>query len=161
MLAHRTDPQPQPGTEQEDLDRHQEDQRHVHHDVLLEEDTAQEWDVAENGNVPIRQRVTRGHLAHVGQPVDPVDQENRDAGGKDIDGDAGDDLIGAVANRDHRVDQRHQAAREHGAENGDPDVVHREVDGDGKKGPRQHHAFHGDVDDAGSFGNDPTEGGQQ
>ena len=111
--------------------------------------------------MPIRQRVTRWHLAHVGQPVDPVDKENRDAGGKDIDGDAGDDLIGAVANRDHGVDQRHQAAREHGAQNGDPDVVHREVDRDSKKGPRQHHALHGNVDDTGSFGNHPTEGGQQ
>jgi len=101
--------------------------------------------------VPIRQCVTRGYLAHVGQPVDPVDQEYRDAGGKDIDGHAGDDLVGAVANRDHGVDQRHQATREHGAQDRDPDVVRGEVDRHGKEGAGEHHAFHGDVDDTGSF----------
>ena len=84
-------------------------------------------------------------MAYVLQAEDAVDQEHGQPGREDVDGDAADDLVGAKTDRDHSMNQRHQAAGHDRHPGGQQVVVPGEVGDDAEEGARQHHALHGDV----------------
>src|SRR4029077_9662235 len=106
VLADSTDPQAQSRSKEHDLGGNENKQSYINHDVLLEEDRSNKWNVAQQGNVQVRQRVVRGDVANVRKAIEPIDQEDRNSAGKDIDRDPGNDLIRPEADRDHGVNGR-------------------------------------------------------
>src|SRR5437879_498770 len=79
VLPDSANPQAQSRPKEHDLRGDQNDQGHVNHDVLLEENRSNEWQAVQQRNVQVRQRIVRGDVAHVGEAVEPVDQEDGDA----------------------------------------------------------------------------------
>ncbi len=100
-------------------------------------------------------------MPYVLQAIDAIDQEQRQSRGEDVDGDAADDLVRPKPNRDHGMDERHEAAGDDCDQRGEPWVLKSEVGDNRKEGAGQHHAFHGDVDHATTLRDHAAERGQQ
>src|SRR5439155_12192642 len=100
MLADGTEAETQPGAKQEHLGAEQYQQCDVHHDVLLEEDAAEEWNRAQQWNVPVGQGIAGRNLADIGEAIKPVDEKHGNSRGEDVDSNATDDLVRAVTDRD-------------------------------------------------------------
>src|SRR5487761_31889 len=93
--------------------------------------------------------------------IDPPHQEDCHAGGEDVDRDPAHDLVGSESDRNDGMDQGHRASGHDRHQRCEPDVLPSEVGDDPKEGARQHHALHGDVDHATSFGDHSPQGRQQ
>jgi hypothetical protein len=91
--------------------------------------------------------------------VEELGQEPDQAGGQDVDGHARDDVVHAQGDRGDRVQQPAEGAEEQPAQHGraPAPLVAGEA---GSPGAQDHHPVQADVDHAGTFGEQTTEGGQ-
>src|SRR5437763_12255640 len=75
MLADGPDAQAKPRPEKHELGKDQQDQGDIDHQVLLEEDLADERDAAQQWDRDIRNRVTARDGADVGNAIKAIDRK--------------------------------------------------------------------------------------
>jgi hypothetical protein len=116
VLANGTDAQAQACAEQHELHSYQQEKANIDDDILVEEDRAEEGNLIQNRDMQVGQ-LRRGldgiETLEIG---DLAVEESGDAKGKNVDGNAADDLVCAEANRNDRVNHCHQATRSNGNE---------------------------------------------
>src|SRR5581483_1634801 len=158
MLAAGADAQADRRREDDEEGEDHEHEREPHHQVQVPDRRAEEVHVADPRQVDARDR------RHAGGDVLPVVELEEEVAGdperEEVDGGAADDLIGAQMDREDRVDECHQAARERrDREPADPGAgLVGTVDAPERT--HEHHPLEADVHDAAPLGEEAADAGE-